>query len=68
MLLAGVAAGCSANFPGRGHRRTRPEYELAGPQERKRLIHQRALGWAADADAAITEIHTLYRIREWGHP
>jgi hypothetical protein len=67
LLLAGVAAGCSANFAARGHRRTRPEYEGADGEATRQLIHKRALVWAGDANAAIAEIHALYRIREWGH-
>ncbi len=65
LLLAGVATGCAANFAWRGHRRTRVEYlpdaRTAG------LLRHRGLLWASDFDAAAREVHSLYRIREWGH-
>jgi hypothetical protein len=65
LLLAAVATGCSANFAWRGHRRTRPEYraDLATEQ----LLLERGLLWAADFDMAATEVHQLYRVREWGY-
>ncbi len=64
LQLAGVATGCAANFAWRGHRRTRPEY---GRDDRTaRLLRERGIAWASDFDACAAEIHTLYRIREWG--
>ena len=64
LMLAGVAAGCPANFAWRGHRRTRAEYQ-AGPATLERL-RARAREWSGDLDAAADEIRQLYRIREWG--
>jgi hypothetical protein len=64
LTLAGIAAGCPANFAWRGHRRTRAEY-LPDEATAGRL---RALGlaWALDYDAASAEVRALYRLREWG--
>ena len=65
LQLAGVATGCPANFAWRGHRRTRPEY---GPNEQTaELLRRRGMRWATDFEAASAEVHTLFRIREWGH-
>jgi hypothetical protein len=65
LQLAGIATGCPANFAWRGHRRTRPEY---GPNKQTAdLLHQRGIYWATDFDAASKEVHSLFRIREWGH-
>ncbi len=64
LMLAGVAIGCAANFAWRGHRRTRPEY-VAGP-DTAALLRQRGLQWATDFQAAAGEVHSLFRIREWG--
>jgi hypothetical protein len=64
LQLAGVAAGCPANFAWRGHRRTRPEYRR--DQATADLLRERGIEWASDFDAAAREIHALYRIREWG--
>lgn len=65
LMLAGVAAGCPANFAWRGHRRTRPEYK---PDDATAaLLRERGLAWATDFDAARKEVHALFRIREWGH-
>jgi hypothetical protein len=64
LQLAGIAAACPANFAWRGHRRTRPEYRP--DQGTARLLRERGIRWASDFDAAAHEIHTLYRIREWG--
>jgi hypothetical protein len=66
LMMAGVACGCGADFAWRGHRRTRPEYHPDEPTTR--LLHDRALSWATDFRAACDEVHSLYRIREWGHP
>jgi hypothetical protein len=64
LMLAGVAAGCPADFAWHGHRRTRPEYR---PDEATAtLLHERGLRWASDFEAAAQEIHVLFRIREWG--
>ena len=66
LSMAGVAAGCSANFAWRAHRRTRPEYrpdtETAG------LLRSRGLAWARDFAAGAREVRALFRIREWGEP
>ncbi|HEY6176492.1 MAG TPA: hypothetical protein VIX73_18680, partial [Kofleriaceae bacterium] len=62
----GVATGCPANFAWRGHRRTRAEYR--GDAATHRLLRSRGLAWVGDLDAAAAEVHTLYRIREWGEP
>ncbi len=64
LQLAGIAAACPANFAWRGHRRTRPEYRP--DQDTARLLRERGIRWASDFGAAAQEIHTLYRIREWG--
>jgi hypothetical protein len=64
LQLAGIATACPANFVWRGHRRTRPEYRR--DQGTASLLHKRGIQWASDFDAAAQEIHTLYRIREWG--
>jgi hypothetical protein len=66
LLLAGVAMGCGANFAWRGHRRTRSEYSPNA--ETAALLKSRGMQWASDFDAAASEIHALYRIREWGEP
>jgi hypothetical protein len=64
LTLAGIAAGCPANFAWRGHRRTRAEYR---PDEATlELLRARGLAWARDYDAAAAEIRALYQIREWG--
>lgn len=64
LQLAGVCAGCAANFAWRGHRRTRTEYS---PNDSAiSLLKDRGLQWASDFEAATAEIHALYRIREWG--
>lgn len=64
LQLAGIAAACPANFAWRGHRRTRPEYRP--DRDTAGLLLERGTHWASDFDAAIQEIHALYRIREWG--
>jgi hypothetical protein len=64
LLLAGVASGCPANFAWRGHRRTRAEY--APNDETIRLLRERGMRWASDFSACASEVHALYRIREWG--
>lgn len=64
LQLAGVAAGCAANFAWRGHRRTRVEY-AAEPQTAQ-VLATRGLAWASDFAAAVREVRALYRIREWG--
>ena len=64
LTLAGVAAGCPANFAWRGHRRTREEYRA--DQVTLRQLRARGLAWAIDYDAASEEVRALYRIREWG--
>lgn len=65
LQMAGIAVGCPANFAWRGHRRTRSEY-IPGEQTAS-LLRQRGLRWATDFDAGASEVHALYRIREWGH-
>ena len=65
LQLAGVAIGCPANFAWRGHRYTRVEYHA--DDATAILLRERGLGWASDFEASAEEVHTLYRIREWGH-
>jgi hypothetical protein len=64
LQLAGIATGCPANFAWRGHRRTRPEYHA--DESTAQLLRERGIQWASDFDASAAEIHTLFRIREWG--
>jgi len=64
LFLAGVAMGCPANFTWRGHRRTRAEYQPDA--KTATLLRQRGLAWATNFSAAASEIHALFRIREWG--
>jgi hypothetical protein len=64
LLMAGIAAGCSANFAWRKHRRTRSEYDST-PQTAATL-RGRGLTWANDYVAAAREMRALFRIREWG--
>jgi hypothetical protein len=65
LMMAGIATGCSANFAWGGHRRTRREY---GPDEATARRLQLIGGeWAEDFEAARREVHSLYRLREWGH-
>jgi hypothetical protein len=65
LQLAGVAAGCPADFAWRGHRRTRPEY--APQPDTVALLRERSSGWLRDLQVAAHEVHALYRFREWGH-
>jgi hypothetical protein len=65
LQLAGVAIGCPANFAWRGHRHTRVEYRAG--DETAHLLRERGMGWANDFDAAASEVHALFRIREWGN-
>jgi hypothetical protein len=65
LQLAGVATGAAANFAWRGHRRTRPEYQK--DDRTAALLRQRGLRWASDFNAGASEVHALFRIREWGH-
>jgi len=65
LALAGVAAGCPANYAWQGHRRTRPEY--AGDLQTENLLRSRGMQWASDFPAAAKEVHALFRFREWGH-
>lgn len=65
LQLAGIASGCALNFAWRGHRRTRPEYHHNA--HTLNLLRERGLQWATDFYAAATEVHTLFRLREWGH-
>lgn len=64
LLLAGIATGCAANFAWRGHRRTRAEYHRDA--QTAAVLRQRGSRWALDFGSCVTEVHTLYRIREWG--
>jgi hypothetical protein len=64
LMLAGVAIVCAANLAWRGHRRTRSEY--ARNEATARLLRDRGRQWAADLNAAVEEVHALFRIREWG--
>lgn len=64
LMMAGVATGSAANFAWRGHRRTRAEY--TADEATAELLHSRGCRWAEDFAAASREVHTLYRIREWG--
>jgi hypothetical protein len=65
LQLAGIATGCAANFAWRGNRRTRPEYHR--DETTAALLRQRGMSWVSDFDACASEIHALFRIREWGH-
>jgi hypothetical protein len=65
LMLAGVAAGCPADFAWRGHRRTRPEYQRCPATSD--LLRARGLRWAPDFDASAAEVRALYQFREWGH-
>lgn len=65
LMLAGVFAGCAANFAWRGHRRTRPEYTASN--ETRLLLREQAHQLLSRPEALIDEIGALYRIREWGH-
>jgi hypothetical protein len=64
LLMAGVVAGCSANFAWRGHRYTRSEYVT--DRDATDLITRRFQAWTDDFTAAALEMRMLYRIREWG--
>ncbi|MEI9932220.1 MAG: hypothetical protein WDM89_17170 [Rhizomicrobium sp.] len=66
LFQAGVAMGCPINFAWRGHRRTRPEYT----KDKATAGHllERGRAWAENYNAAVDEIHALFRIREWGNP
>lgn len=64
LVLAGVATGTAASFAKDGHRRTRPEYRH--DDGTRRLLEARGTGWAQDVEAAATEVHELFQIREWG--
>jgi hypothetical protein len=64
LMMAGIATGCPADFACRGHRRTRPEYR--NDDTTTMLLRERGARWALDFAAAAQEVHTLYRIREWG--
>ncbi len=64
LFMAAVASGCPANFAWRGHRRTRSEYKPDA--ETSKLLRERGLRWASDFEAAASEVHALFRIREWG--
>lgn len=64
LLLAGVAIGCPAHFAWTGERRTRAEYGRNAAT--LALLRERGSRWACDFEAAASEIHALYRIREWG--
>jgi hypothetical protein len=65
LQLAGVAIGCSANFAWRGHRRTRSEYHA--DDVTLQLLRERGQKWADSFEESATEVHSLLRIREWGH-
>jgi hypothetical protein len=65
LMMAAVATGCAANFAWRGHRRTRPEYHA--DDDTAQRLRELGLSWADNFEAARAEVHTLYRIREWGH-
>jgi hypothetical protein len=64
LQMAGVAMGCSANFAWKGHRRTRTEYKPSASTAA--LLRARGGRWARDYDATVSEVHALYRLREWG--
>ena len=64
LTLAGIAAGCPANFAWRGHRRARAEYQP--DDETAGRLRTLGLAWARDYDAASAEVRALYRLREWG--
>jgi hypothetical protein len=64
LLMAGIATGCAANFAWRGHRRTRPEYR--SDEATAALLRKRGLAWSRDFSAGASEVHALFRIREWG--
>src|SRR5262249_32389258 len=65
LQLAGVASGCATNFAWRGHRRTRSEYRPDAATAA--LLRERSMRWATDFASAASEVHALFRIREWGH-
>ena len=65
LTLAGVAAGCGANYAWHGHRRTRPEYGRNAATAD--LLRSRGMMWVGDFAAAAAEVHMLFRFREWGH-
>jgi hypothetical protein len=64
LQMAGVAAGCAANFVKRGDRRTRALYLEAG--DLSTLLLQRGLTWVEDFSRGVREVQALFRIREWG--
>ena len=64
LMLAGIAVGCSADFVWHGHRQSRPEYRR--DFRTAYSLRNRGVEWAADFRAASKEVHTLFRIREWG--
>jgi hypothetical protein len=65
LMLAGVATGCPADFAWRGHRRTRTGYRR--DEATARLLRDHGLKWADDFASAASEVHALFRIREWGN-
>ena len=64
LMLAGIAVGCSADFVWRGHRQSRPEYSR--DFQTAYMLRNLGVEWACDFRAACTEVHALFRIREWG--
>ena len=65
LMLAGVAAGCPANFAWRGHRRTRPEYRADDATAAR--LRGRGHRWAQDFDAARSRDLRADRLREFGY-
>ncbi|MBV8806071.1 MAG: hypothetical protein JO042_13515 [Sinobacteraceae bacterium] len=64
LMLAGIAVGCSADYTWRGRRQTRSEYSR--DFQTAYLLRNMGMVWAGNFAAACKEVHTLFRIREWG--
>jgi hypothetical protein len=64
LMLAGIAVGCSADFVWSGRRRSRPEYSR--DFQTAYLLRNMGAMWAEDFSLGRTEVHGLFRIREWG--
>jgi hypothetical protein len=65
LMLAGIAVGCSADFVWSGRRRSRPEYSR--DFQTAYLLRNMGALWAGNFDEGRKELHSLFRIREWGH-
>jgi hypothetical protein len=64
LMLGAIAAACPVNFIWRGHRRSRPEYQA----DEATLVYLKQMAgvWRRDFQAARTEVHCLFKLREWG--